>query len=297
MNLQYIRIILPFGVLFLFYWSIYVIPGPQQSGNKANANELTPEESRELLDLSRTQIRESKYEEALSSTLRLHDAYPNNHVYIQQLATIYNSLSRYKEEAEMWEGYLKIAPTPDEACPHIGEAYRKLGLMDKSIDACERCLALDAKNTDSIFFLARAYELSNQLDKAKKLYEQGAELSPLYSDQSIGLARIHLRQGRVRQAREIVGKIVEQEPNNVDALLVYAMALRMERKYAEAKEYLERGLKLSPNYTDFYIVLGGIAEQQGDIEQAINYYNRALEISPENRDLAARRDRLRGGRS
>jgi len=291
MNSHVVRISLPLIVLCLFYGVIYYVP----SISPANAQAVSGiEQTREILDLSRKNLRENKAQDALALTEKLHQAYPQNHIYIEQLANIYHILERYKEEAESWELYLKLSPTPVEACPQIGEAYRRQGLIQETLNACQRCLTMDEKNVDSLFYLALAYERSNQLDKAAEFYERAVQLYPPYPDTRIGLARVLLRQGKAAKAEEIISKVYEQSPNNVDCLLVFGMTRRLAGKLDEAKKYLQHGIELSATYTDFYVVLGGIAEQEGDIAGAIKYYDRVLELAPENRDIATRRRRLNG---
>lgn len=294
LNSHAFRIALPLAVLCLFYWALYALPRAGSSSG-ADAAFLSPEESREILDLSRTRLREGDFEEALELTKKLHRAYPNNHVYVEQLATICGHLGRYKEEAEYWEKYLPLSPTPINACPQIGEAYRKQGLMQETIDACKRCLEFDGDNVESVFFLARACEQAGQMSKAGELYKRGVELSPKFADVQLGLARILMRQGRAAQAKEIAAEVLKENPDYVDALLMLGVGLRAEGKLAQAKEALAKGVELSPAYTDFYIVLGGIAEQESDMEQAIRHYDKVLELAPENRDIALRRSRLTGG--
>jgi tetratricopeptide (TPR) repeat protein len=292
MNSHVVRISLPLSLLCLFYLVIYYLPTATRGMAPAA---LSIEQTREILDLSRSNLRQHKTEEALGLTEKLHKAYPQNHIYIEQLAGIYHTLERYKEEAESWELYMQYSPTAIEACPQLGEAYRRQGLVQETLNACQRCLALDEKNVDSLFFLALAYERSNQLDKATEFYERALQLHPPYADPQIGLARVCLRQGKPAKAEALISKVYEQTPNNVDALLVFGMTLRSAGKLAEAKKYLQRGTELSSTYSDFYIVLGGIAEQEGDIEGAIKYYDRVLELAPENRDIANRRGRLNSG--
>jgi tetratricopeptide (TPR) repeat protein len=291
MNSHVVRISLPVSLLCLFYLVIYYLPTVTVGISPAV---LSLEQTREILALSRKNLREHKLQDALELTEKLHKAYPQNHIYLEQLASIYHTLERYKEEAESWELYMKYSPTAVEACPQIGEAYRRQGLIQETLNACQRCLALDEKNVDSLFFLGLAYERSNQLEKAAEFYQRAIQLHPPYEDPRIGLARVSLRQGKTAKAQELISKVYEQTPNNVDGLLVFGMTLRSAGQLAEAKKYLQRGTELASTYTDFYIVLGGIAEQEGDSAAAIKYYDRALELAPENRDIAIRRKRLNG---
>lgn len=279
-------VLLPLAVLGLYYWGLYVNPVHSQMDSTA------VEKSREMLANSRTLLREGKYEDALAVTRQLYDAYPENHIYIEQIAGILGRLNRFEEESQFWEKFFEHSPRPIDACPQLGESYRKQGKLEETIKACERCLELDPKNPDSVFFLARAYELSGRIDRAKELYEQGVAISPGYPDITLGLARAYLRKGKPSKARELADTVLRTTPDNVDALLVMGMALRSEGKFSDAKGFLEQGLTLSEKYVDFYIVLGGISEQEGDNAEAIRRYDKVLELEPTNGNIAARRSRL-----
>ena len=53
---------------------------------------LDPEESRKMQETATRLSRSEKWQEALAATLRLHAAYPESHIYIGQLAEIYDHL-------------------------------------------------------------------------------------------------------------------------------------------------------------------------------------------------------------
>src|SRR5262249_39331167 len=142
MNSHIARILFPLIILCLFYRAIYYVPS---STHASDLDILSPEQTRAILESSRAKIRENRYEEALNLTEKLHKAYQHNHMYVEQLATLYHGLERYKEEAASWEEYIKFSPCPAEACPHLGEAYRKQGLIKETLDACQRCMAMDTK--------------------------------------------------------------------------------------------------------------------------------------------------------
>ncbi len=295
------RVLWPSLVLALFYWGLYgrapsisVQPDGSEKGMPGKAS-LAPEESRRLLDLSTTLKRQGKHEEALVPTLTLHESYPENHIYIESLATLCNRLGRYKEEAQYWEMFLQQAPIPIEGCPQIGQAYEKQGRAKEAIGAFERCLDLDPRNLDSLFFLAHSLEMSQQFDRAAELYGRAAAIDPAYLDLRVGLARVRLHQGQYAQAKEVAGKVLVQSPSNVDAMLVLGLASWREGNNTQAKGYLQDGVRLAEKYTDFYVALGSIAEEENDIPQAIKNYTRVLELDPSNRDIALRRSTLARG--
>src|SRR5580698_4161655 len=114
------RLILPSLALWLFHWILFVHP-PGQSGPAASG--LTPEQIRKLREQSSEYLNAHQYSEALNALLRLHNADPENHTYLSNLATTYGRLGRADEEVRYWEMFFERAPLPIEACPQIGLAY------------------------------------------------------------------------------------------------------------------------------------------------------------------------------
>ncbi len=221
-------------LLAVTYIGLMVIPW---AGGERTPQPLTAEESSALWSDSKSLFNQSKYHEALAAALKLHQAYPGNHLYIEMAAESYGRLGDSQHEAEFWEKYFDTAPNPVAACPQIGQAYWKLGRTDEAIAWFERCLARDPKNSDSIFYLAHALEMAGKPDRAAALYRQGIEIAPEYEDMKIGLARVWLRQGKAAQAEQASQLLLRQSPDNLDALLVAGLAYAAEGQLQKAKQY------------------------------------------------------------
>lgn len=295
MEKSVLQIVAALAVLALYYWTLFVSPVTIESVAAAGAGSLTLEESRELLDQSRTALRDREFDDALAITRRLHEAYPRNHIYLYQLATIAQELGDPGAEADYWEKYLLASPTPIEACPRVGQAYAEAGRAAESLQAFERCLAFDPKDPDSLFWVAKAYEGSGRLGEAEEHYRRGLEAAPGYVDSRVGLGRVLLRQGKLADARRVVAEVHERAPDNVDGLLLAGLVERADGHLDAAKRHLERGAARSPGYVDFWVVLGGIAEQEERAGDALRYYDKVLELRPERSDIAAKRRRLTRG--
>jgi len=179
MDIPFVRFAVPCLILYMFYWVFALNPYVDDGGDDASQSAAR---SQVLLARSKALLREGKLQEALTPTLELHKMYPENHIYVGQLAHIYMSLGRYREEAAMWEKFLQTAPLPWEGCPAIGLAYRHQGLERKAFDAFERCLKLDGGNSDSLFFHGHALERQGQFGRALEMYNRGLQVSPDYPD-------------------------------------------------------------------------------------------------------------------
>lgn len=286
-----LKIVAAAAVLGLYWWTLVAHPVAIESV-ATGPGSLTVEQSRELLDQSRTLLRARDFAAARDITRRLHDAYPQNHIYLYQLATIAGELGDPAAEADWWDKYVMVSPTPIEACPRFGQAYLEAGRRNESLAAFERCLSFDPKDPDSLFWMAKAYEGAGRVDDAEKTYARGLEVSPGYLDLRIGSGRMHLRQGKLALAKRDADDVLAVAPDNVDALLLGGIVQRSAGNSAEAKRLLEKGVARSPRYADFYVVLGGIAESENRTADALRYYDKVLELRPESRDIAARRARL-----
>ncbi len=277
MNSRAIRIVLPALVLGLFYWTLYLQPVAHVGGESA----LAPEEARELVESVEANLESGNWQAALEESQRLQDAYPGSDRYVQHAARAYHGLQRYDDEAEAWELFFRIAPRPIDACPALGLAYAKAGARDRSIEALERCRALDADNADSVFFLGRAYERAGDYDRARELFERGFKLAPEYHDMRIGLARISLARGDAGKALSIAASVVQDAPDHPDARLALALALRVSGDLEAAREHLLEGLGRRPTYAGFHRELGRIAELQGRTSDASGHYRRAEDLASE----------------
>jgi tetratricopeptide (TPR) repeat protein len=263
------------------------------AGRERPSRQLTAAESSILWSDCKSLFSQSKYHEALAAALKLHDAYPGNHLYLEVAAESYGRMGDHQHEAEFWEKYFDSAPNPVAACPQIGEAYWKQGRTDEAIAAYERCLARNPENADSIFYLAHALELAGKLDRAADLYRRGLEIAPEYEDMKVGLARVWLRQGKAAQAERASENILQHSPDSLGALLVAGLASFSQGQLPKAKEYLAKGVKLYGADSDFHEALATIAEQEKDFPEALRQYDVILKQHPDDRRIEADRNTLR----
>ena len=282
----------PAAVLAMCYWGLFARPAERSPPDATVAGPPTVEATHELVDRARTLMRAGKYEEALAPVRTLHDTDPHSHIYALQLADIYRVLRNPRDEARYLEEFLRLSPTPVEACPRIGEVYWEQGLAKQSLDAYERCAAFDENDPEAVFYLARAYEWSERYDEAQRGYERGIELDARNLDMHVGLARLELRRGHTAGARTRALSVLHQAAENVDAMLIMGVSFQREGNRREAREYLERGLGITDTSADFHLALGILDEEDNRAEQALRHYSRSIALDARNGDAVVRRDRL-----
>ena len=289
-----LQVVLPLAFLVIAYFALFFHKNQVASSHHPGNRALTPEESQRIAVQSKSLTDQGRYRDALEPTLTLYTSYPGNHIYIARLAEIYDHLGQYDQESAYWEKYLDHAPTPIEACPQIGQSYWKQGekFQKQAIAAYQRCLAIDPKNTDSIFYLAHALEMSGEWAQAADLYRKGIALSPAYTDLKLGLARCWVRLDKPADAKKLADKILAKQPNNAEALLVLGMVYLHQENYVDARKMLARGAQLSDTDADFHILLARVAEHMNDDSEALRQYTRIAQLRPNDERARSRRDAL-----
>ncbi|MCX6620358.1 MAG: tetratricopeptide repeat protein [Acidobacteria bacterium] len=226
------RIILAALTVAIFYWQLFAPTGsPEVAGNPAATADLERARAEKVKEL----ISQHRYAEALKPCMQLREDYPENHIYVEQLAIIYENLPDLPKAAAMWERYIDQSPTPSDGCPRLTRVYMRLGQFEKSIDAARRCTELEPQNPDLIFELAHAHEISQHLDEAERLYREGAALAPDNDDFRIGQGRLRLRQGKPAEAQTAAEAVLRRAPRNSDALLLLGLACWRQGEIPKAK--------------------------------------------------------------
>jgi tetratricopeptide (TPR) repeat protein len=235
--------------LFVFWVALAIAPLPAPG-------EPAADESKQATDMRTAMalIAANKWADALTPMKALADAYPANHIYAQHLAEIYQHLSQPAAEAAAWERFVATSPNAYEACPRIGEAYREIPELAKSIDAFERCLTFDPDNPDMQFFAARAKEWKDDWPAAEALYRKAFAADPRNVDVEFGLGRVALHAGRLDDARA----------------------------------HLERALAISDGYADLHYFMGLIEQRSGNAAAARQRFERALALSPSRPEFRAK---------
>lgn len=160
-----------------------------------------PRDAGELSRATTGLVAAGRWQDALAPALALTRAHPDDHIYLQHLATIYGRLERPADEATTWEAFMKVSPTPVDACPAVGQAHERAGNAAAALDAFARCLALDPDDTDAMVFAGLAAHRANRDDEAVRYFTQGLALTGDDPDLHFGMGLVDERAGRLDAAR------------------------------------------------------------------------------------------------
>ena len=250
MDIPSVRFLAPCLVLGAFYLLLAVHPHMEDSDEvESKSGRLSEVQARALVAKANQYLEAKENEKALPLFQQLHNAFPQNASFIEQLAKLYSKMNRPKEEAEMWEQFLQSSQLPAEGCPYIGLAYRKLNDEVRAFDSFRRCLEIE-ENSDTLFFMGHALERRGETARAEVLYEKAMQRAPDYPDVVIGVARIWIKRGKIYKAKELILKQMQRFADNPDALLVAGLACARSQDYPAARKYFARGLQLRPNDPD-----------------------------------------------
>ncbi len=233
-----------------------------------------------LLVASREAFTTERWQDALPPTKAIVERFPSQHVYLARLAEIYNKLERPKDEAAAWELFMDRAPLPAEACPFVGNAYRRIGQHDKALNAFERCFTADAKNADLAFLVGLGHEWMTTFDAAQKYYERAIDMVTTHFDSEVGLARLQLHRNNLPDALERATAVLRRSSTHADALLVAGLAQQRAGHRREARTHLEKAATLAKDYFDVHLALGVLDFSEQHYPAARKRFEIAIKIDP-----------------
>jgi tetratricopeptide (TPR) repeat protein len=237
-----------------------------------------------LLVESRDAFASGRWQDALEPTKAIAARFPGQHVYLARLAEIYNKLERPADEAATWELFMDRAPLPAEACPAVGNAYRRIGKYDLALKAFERCFDADRKNAELAFFVGLGNEWLTRFGAAEEFYQRAISIATTHFDSEVGLARLRLHRNQLAEALTRASAVLKKSPKHVDALLVAGLAEQRAGHRAEARVHLERAATLSKDYFDVHLALGVLDYSESRFPEARRRFEIANTLDPKRTD-------------
>lgn len=134
-----------------------------------------------FLPLARTveqRVGEGRFAEALSLAGDLQRTYPGEPLIAHWLGRIHHGLDNAQAEASAWEQYVRLSPTPGEACPALPEAYARLGRGGDALTAYERCARFDPDDGDRFIDLGDAYARAGRTAEARQAFDRARQIDP-----------------------------------------------------------------------------------------------------------------------
>lgn len=229
---------------------------------------LSAERAAALWDEALVARNDGDPERTLAAARRLLRSYPRESRYLELEAAALGAMGDAAGEAESWELYLRWSPTPQEACPRLGQAYEKLKRNDRALDANRRCAGLDEHDLDNRLYYGRSLMFAGDKEKAREAFESILKDAPSYGDAALLLGRIRLDGGDPAGGAALIEPVLAKRPADPDALLFGALSDLASKRLPRAEERLRKAIGAAPGYWDLYRVLARVCDAKGDPECA-----------------------------
>ncbi|BCS35573.1 hypothetical protein TBR22_A48070 [Luteitalea sp. TBR-22] len=184
----------------------------------------------------------------------------------------------------------------------------KLNKPDQAEEVGKQIVALDPKDVNNYFGLAKLYEDAGRTEEAEQMLTRAKEVAPQNVDVQLQLAGFYNRQGNFDKTMEAFQTRIQLEPNNPEAYHTVAgyFEEKVRKDYtlspATKADYIKRGLEASnksieikDDYVDAMVMKNLLLRQQALIEKAPARQQELLKEANALRDKAiATRNRLQG---
>ncbi len=155
-------------------------------------------------------------------------------------------------------------------------------LLSQGIEALDKALALNPKDSIALYYKGFALQISGDLGGALALYNLATDISPDFSKAVIALINVHMLRKEDDISLALVNKFLSITPNSEEALLLKVKILSSKDKCEEALSTIEELILLdSANYY-FYYRKALVQSAQNNLPGALATYDLALSLKPQD---------------
>jgi len=161
---------------------------------------------------------------------------------LRQLGFDAFTAGEYQEAIRIWDEWLKTDTRNAEALALIGDAWLRLNMQDKALEAYTQSLEINPGQMNLAIRHARLLEQLNRLDESADLLNAYARAFPDSPAITIAQAQWLNRHRQRREARNVMKSLVERHPDNIEArLILQTMLDEPVERYANMHELLAIG--------------------------------------------------------
>lgn len=186
----------------------------------------------------------------------------------------------WRDGVTLYEATLSLAPTSVRALTNLGEAYQRLGQLDRAEEAYRRALALDPGAGTPHNNLGNLYRGQHRPQEAVAELRQALALNPsdAAAHNNLGLALGDL--GRPEEARQEFEAALRINPGYAAAHSNLGNHYFRRGQLPEAAEQYRAAIRLDPGFAQAHNNLGSVYVNMGQLDLAEQEYRRALALNP-----------------
>ena len=212
------------------------------------------------------------------------------------LGRIATSRGDHAAAVTSFEKALELAPSATRLHYLAGQAYRRLGELDKArahlqrqgpgepAFADPRLASVFTSLVGSAALMQRAAkaEVAGQLEASVEIYRQAVAAAPQSPEARRDLGALLSRIGRHEEAAEQYREAVRLEPERGLNHFVLALMLEAMGDGAGGIESMARAVAAEPDYREFRLALAGRLAGTGRLEEALGHFEHVLERHPDS---------------
>jgi tetratricopeptide (TPR) repeat protein len=170
-----------------------------------------------------------------------------------------------------------------------GEAYRLIGLYDKSLQDFDDAISANVNVSWMIVSRSSTFRKLGRYKESLQDCNKAIELDSKDIKAFTSRGETYLRMKRYNEALQDFNHAVDLDPDDTWSLVSRGKAYQQMRQYKEAILDFNRVTDLNPNDSWALSNRGFVYRKQGLYEKAVKDYNRAIRIDPNNARLFASR--------
>ncbi len=235
-------------------------------------------------------------------------------------AFFYEKLRKWEQAADKYEDLFAIVPPQAPILPHLGDAYRQMGLISQAIKTYQLVLTLDKDNLYTLKRLGDIYLELENMKEAKHYYEKFIVLKPddvqisrelknldalltidkgKWEEETTFIEKTADKQKEREKAEEL--EMTEQKTGRAtkkkEPLDITAEDIDIEASLKQAATYLDQNriddatneykkiIGIDSNNVRAHQALGEIYMRERFFEEAIKEYEKVVELDPTKQSL------------
>ena len=213
---------------------------------------ISNQPSQNQLDSLMNQYSNGHMKNALSSTIRLIEDFPNVPLLHNIAGACYSSIGSIKPAIISFEKATSLKPDYAEAYFNLGVAFHQIGKLDSAVKNYDKAISLKHAYPTAHNNLGLIALDSGQLDKALKCFEWAVAYNPEYSEahNTLGAAYQELRQ--FDKARESFLNAVALNSNYAQGFHNLAILSEIINLPNDADEYYKKTIEIDPTFAEAY---------------------------------------------
>ncbi len=240
-----------------------------------------------ILGLSRFELIQGKYEEALKLAIRARGQDPNSADVHETIARCYIKLGNLDEALAAAEKAVEANDRVDYAHRVKGEVLLAMNRLDDAKASFTRDRELNPGRPQTAQMIANIWFMQEDYEKAREFFEKAILAANVgnypittYGPLFAGLGEVDLREEKMDLAVTHFGQAIASDPGYVDSFMSLASALIDEGRGDEALAFCDKILSERPEFAVYKLMRVEILDMLGRSDEALRAIQELVKFSP-----------------